>query len=98
MIITTTQSITGKDFKEITVVKGTGCAVKYERGYLSDFHKDIESAREACFQKMAEQALKYNADGIIDVKYEIQEVSNAIIFFVYGTAVKFIDAYVVSKK
>lgn len=58
MIITTTQSITGKDFKEITVVKGTGCAVKYERGYLSDFHKDIESAREACFQKNGRTSFK----------------------------------------
>ena len=47
---------------------------------------------------MQENASKYHADAIIDVKYEIRDMINAVVLLVYGTAVKFIDAYVVSKK
>ena len=98
MITTTTQTITGKDFEEIMVVSGSCCVCKYEKEYWSDFNDDLLKARRCCFEIMQENASKYHADAIIDVKYEIRDMINAIVLLVYGTAVKFIDAYVVSKK
>ena len=103
MLIVTSETITGKNFEMLGVVKGStiqtvnafkdiGSGLKtLVGGELGNYNKMMDKAREVATSRMIEDAQKLGADAIICVRYSSSSVmQSAAEVMVYGTAVKYI--------
>lgn len=102
MIITTTESISGKDYDILGVVSGgtvqTVNAVKdigasfktLVGGEVKKYNEMMLSARNLATERMLSDAEKLNADAIVSIRYSSSSImQGAAEVMVYGTAVKF---------
>lgn len=90
MITTTTNFINGKDFCEISVVKGNCCT--FIGGEFRKITQNIREAKDIAYDRMIEEANKYHANAIIDVKMMTEHISDEMLLFAFiGTAVKIIE-------
>ena len=103
MLIVTSETITGKNFEMLGVVKGStiqtvnaikdiGSGLKtLVGGELGNYNKMMEKAREMATSRMIEEAQKLGADAIICVRYSSSSVmQSAAEVLAYGTAVKYV--------
>ena len=102
MIITTTETISGKDIEMLGVVKGStiqtvnairdiGSGLKtLVGGELKKYNEMMNNARELATERMIEEAEKLGADAVVCVRYSSASImQGAAEVMVYGTAVKF---------
>lgn len=103
MILVNTDYITGKTLETITLVKGSSIQSKnigrditqslktIIGGELKAYTQMMNEARQLATDRMIEEAKKFQADAIINVRYTTSSVvQGAAEILVYGTAVKFI--------
>lgn len=103
MLIVTSETITGKNFEMLGIVKGStiqtvnaikdiGSGLKtLVGGELGNYNKMMEKAREMATSRMIEEAQKLGADAIICVRYSSSSVmQSAAEVMAYGTAVKYV--------
>lgn len=101
MIITTTESISGRTYQTIGLVSGStvqtvnalrdiGASFKtLVGGELKKYNEMMGNARDLAMQRMMEQAASYGADAIVSVRFSSAEImEGAAEIMVYGTAVK----------
>jgi len=103
MIITTTETVPGKNIKEILgIVKGNTIRARHigsdimaglrqiVGGEIKGYTKMITDSREEAYDRMIEEAKKLKADAVVNVRFVTSEVmQGAAEILVYGTAVKF---------
>src|SRR3989338_5400302 len=103
MIITTTENIPGRTFKEILgVVKGNTIRARHigsdiiaglrqiVGGEIKGYTKMITESREEALNRMIDEAEKLKADAVVNVRFitaEVMQGAAEILF--YGTVVKF---------
>ena len=103
MLIVTSETITGKNFEMLGIVKGStiqtvnaikdiGSGLKtLVGGELGNYNTMMEKAREMATSRMIEEAQKLGADAIICVRYSSSSVmQSAAEVMAYGTAVKYV--------
>ena len=103
MLIVTSETITGKSFEMLGIVKGStiqtvnaikdiGSGLKtLVGGELGNYNKMMEKAREMATSRMIEEAQGLGADAIICVRYSSSSVmQSAAEVLAYGTAVKYV--------
>ncbi|MBT6402557.1 YbjQ family protein [Candidatus Woesearchaeota archaeon] len=102
MIVTNTSDIPGKKIKKILgIVKGTTVRSKHigkdigaslkslVGGELKSYTNMLSQAREEANNRMVNEAIKMDADAIINVRFMTSAVTQAAAeLLVYGTAVK----------
>jgi uncharacterized protein YbjQ (UPF0145 family) len=102
MIITTTETIPGKNIKEIIgVVKGNtvqsrwlgsdiGAALKnLVGGELKGYTELLTRARDEALKRMIDEAKKIKADAVVNVRFSTSQImQSSAEMLVYGTAVK----------
>jgi len=102
MIITTTETVPGKNIKEILgIVKGNTIRARHigsdimaglrqiVGGEIKGYTKMITDSREEAYDRMIEEAKKLKADAVVNVRFITAEVmQGAAEILVYGTAVK----------
>jgi len=102
MIITTTDSIAGKQVKEtLGLVRGSTIRAKWfgkdivaglrhlVGGELKEYTEMLSEAREEAINRMVADAKKINADAITGMRFNTAEVmKGAAEILAYGTAVK----------
>ena len=104
MILTTTESINGKELEMLGLVKGStiqtvnafrdiGAGLKnLVGGELSKYNEMMNNARALATKRMVEEAEAMGADAIVAVRYASSSVmQSAAEVMAYGTAVKFLD-------
>ena len=104
MILTTTESINGKELEMLGLVKGStiqtvnairdiGAGLKnLVGGELSKYNEMMNNARALATKRMVEEAEAMGADAIVGVRYASSSVmQSAAEVMAYGTAVKFLD-------
>ena len=102
MIIVTTETITGKEFEMIGLVKGStiqtvnvlrdlGSGLKtLVGGELKKYTEMMDNARQIATERMVIEADKFGADAIVGVRYATSAImQSAAEVMAYGTAVKF---------
>lgn len=102
MILVNTSFITGRDLEVITLVRGAVVQAKnigkdilagfrnIAGGEIIEYTEMMNESREIATTRMIEDAQKYGADAIINVKYTTSEISQGTAeVLAYGTAVKF---------
>lgn len=103
MIITTTETVPGRNIKEILgVVKGNTIRARHigsdilaglrqiVGGEIKGYTKMVTEAREEALKRMIDEAEKLKADAVVNVRFMTSEVmQGAAEILVYGTAVKF---------
>ena len=102
MIITTTETITGKELEMLGLVKGStiqtvnmvrdlGAGLKtLVGGELTKYNEMMNNARALATKRMTEEAAAMGADAIVGVRYSSAAVmQGAAEIMAYGTAVKF---------
>ncbi len=103
MIITTTETVPGKNIKEILgIVKGNTIRARHigsdimaglrqiVGGEIKGYTKMITDSREEAYDRMIGEAKKLKADAVVNVRFVTSEVmQGAAEILVYGTAVKF---------
>ena len=103
MIITTTETVPGKNIKEILgIVKGNTIRARHigsdimaglrqiVGGEIKGYTKMITDSREEAYDRMIGEAKKLKADAVVNVRFITAEVmQGAAEILVYGTAVKF---------
>ena len=102
MIITTTETITGKELEMLGLVKGStvqtvnmvrdlGAGLKtLVGGELTKYNEMMNNARALATKRMTEEATAMGADAIVGVRYSSAAVmQGAAEIMAYGTAVKF---------
>jgi len=103
MIITTTETVPGKNIKEILgIVKGNTIRARHigsdimaglrqiVGGGIKGYTKMITDSREEAYDRMIGEAKKLKADAVVNVRFVTSEVmQGAAEILVYGTAVKF---------
>ena len=102
MILVTTETIPGKDFEALGMVKGNTIQTKnVERditqgfkhlvgGELKAYTEMMNEARALATKRMGEEAEALGAEAVVCVRYASAEVmSGAAEIMAYGTAVKF---------
>ena len=102
MIIVTTETITGKEFEMIGLVKGStiqtvnvlrdlGSGLKtLVGGELKKYTEMMDNARQIATERMTIEADKFGADAIVGVRYATSAImQSAAEVMAYGTAVKF---------
>ncbi|BDF57461.1 UPF0145 protein [Christensenellaceae bacterium] len=102
MILVNTSFITGREFDVITLVRGAVVQAKHigkdilagfrniAGGEIIEYTEMMNEAREIATARMIEDAQKYGADAIVNVKYTTAEISQGTAeVLAYGTAVKF---------
>ncbi len=102
MILTTTETISGKELEMIGLVKGStiqtvnairdiGAGLKtLVGGELTKYNEMMNTARALATKRMVEEADTLGADAIVCVRYGSASVmQNAAEVMAYGTAVKF---------
>lgn len=103
MILTTTESINGRQFELLGLVKGStiqtvnvardiGASLKtLVGGELVRYNEMMNDARALATKRMVEEAEALGADAIVCVRYASSSVmQSAAEVMAYGTAVKFI--------
>jgi uncharacterized protein YbjQ (UPF0145 family) len=101
MILVNTDYITGREFDMLGLVKGSTIQSKHfgkdigagfknlVGGELKAYTEMMNEAREIATQRMMEEAARYGADAIVNVRYASAAiVQGAAEVFAYGTAVK----------
>ena len=102
MIITTTETITGRELEMLGLVKGStiqtvnmvrdlGAGLKtLVGGELTKYNEMMNNARALATKRMTEEAAAMGADAIVGVRYSSAAVmQGAAEIMAYGTAVKF---------
>ncbi|MDO5433518.1 Uncharacterized conserved protein YbjQ, UPF0145 family [Eubacterium maltosivorans] len=103
MLLVTKDTISGKAFEELGLVKGnTVQSVHMGKDFMSglktlvggelkSYNEMMTTARDTATNRMIEQAHEMGADAIVAVRYTSDAiVQGAAEFLAYGTAVKFI--------
>lgn len=102
MIITTTDSIPGKEIAEIlgvsigntvrarNAIKDFSAGLKNViGGEISEYTKLLAQSREQAYQRMIEDATKLGADAIVNVRFATSMIMQSCSeMLAYGTAVK----------
>jgi len=102
MILVNTDYISGKELETISMVKGstiqsrnigkdlTQAFKSLVGGELQEYTDMMNEARALATKRMVEEAEKFNADGIVNIRYASSSImQNAAEVIAYGTAVKF---------
>ena len=102
MTLVTTESIAGKDYEPIGIVKGTtiqsvhigkdiGSAFKtLVGGELQSYNEMLNKARALATERMVREAESLGADAVVAVRYSSSSVmQGAAEVMVYGTAVRY---------
>ena len=102
MILTTTETINGKELETLGLVKGStiqtvnairdiGAGLKtLVGGELSKYNEMMDNARALATKRMVEEAERIDADAIVCVRYASASImQSAAEVMAYGTAVKF---------
>ena len=102
MILTTTETISGKELETLGLVKGStiqtvnmvrdlGAGLKtLVGGELTKYNEMMNTARALATKRMVEEAETLGADAVVCVRYGSASVmQNAAEVMAYGTAVKF---------
>ena len=102
MILTTTETINGKELEMLGMVKGStiqtvnavrdiGAGLKtLIGGELTKYNEMMNNARALATKRMVEEAQGMGADAIVGVRYSSASImQNAAEVMAYGTAVKF---------
>ena len=103
MILTTTESIGGRAYDVLGIVKGTtiqtvhigkdiGSAFKtLVGGELQSYNEMMNKARALATERMVKEAEALGADAVVSVRYASSSVmQSAAEVMVYGTAVRYI--------
>ena len=103
MILVNTETISGKEFEMLGLVKGStiqtvnafrdiGSGFKtLVGGELTSYNEMMNNARALATKRMVEEAEGLGADAIVNVRYASSSVTQgAAEVMAYGTAVKFI--------
>lgn len=103
MLVVSTETISGKQFEMLGLVKGSTIQTKNAfrdigsglktivGGELESYNKMMMEARDLATQRMIEDARKMNADAIVCVRYASSAImAGAAEVMAYGTAVKYI--------
>ena len=101
MILTTTESISGKSYETLGLVKGStiqtvnalkdfGAGLKtLVGGELKKYNEMMEKARDIAVNRMIDEASQMGADAIIGVRFTTSSImQSAAEVMAYGTAVK----------
>ena len=102
MILTTTESISGKELEMLGLVKGStiqtvnavrdiGAGLKtLVGGELTKYNEMMNNARALATKRMVEEAEAMGADAVVAMRYSSSSImQNAAEIVAYGTAVKF---------
>ncbi len=102
MILTTTETISGRELETLGLVKGStiqtvnmvrdlGAGLKtLVGGELTKYNEMMNTARALATKRMVEEAEALDADAVVCVRYGSASVmQNAAEVMAYGTAVKF---------
>ncbi len=103
MVITTTETVPGRDIAEVLgIVKGNTIQTRHigsdivaslksiVGGEIKGYVKAFTSAREQAESRMQKEAEELGADAIVFVRYSTSQIMDgAAEILVYGTAVKF---------
>ena len=102
MILTTTETINGKELEILGLVKGStiqtvnavrdiGAGLKtLVGGELTGYNEMMNNARALATKRMVEEAEALGADAIVNVRYSSASImQSAAEVMAYGTAVKF---------
>ena len=102
MILTTTETINGKELEMLGMVKGStiqtvnavrdiGAGLKtLIGGELTKYNEMMNNARALATKRMVEEAQGMGADAIVGIRYSSASImQNAAEVMAYGTAVKF---------
>ncbi|MBS6955122.1 MAG: YbjQ family protein [Enterocloster asparagiformis] len=103
MLIVTTETICGRNFEMLGLVKGASIMTVHAGkdimnglktlvgGELTSYNEMMEKARNTATQRMTEQAASMGADAIVAVRYNSSSVAQgAAEVMAYGTAVRFV--------
>jgi uncharacterized protein YbjQ (UPF0145 family) len=103
MLLVTTETIPGKDFEVLGLVKGTTIQSKHVGhdigqslktlvgGELKSYTAMMNEARAVATRRMVEEATALEADAVVAVRYGSSSVmQSAAEMLAYGTAVKFL--------
>ncbi len=101
MILTTTESIQGKSYETLGIVKGStiqtvnaikdiGAGLKtLVGGELKKYNEMMEKARDIAVKRMIDEASQMGADAIVCVRFTTSSImQSAAEVMAYGTAVK----------
>jgi len=102
MILVNTDYISGKELETLGLVKGSTIQSKnlgkditqaiksLLGGELKAYNEMMNEARALATKRMAEEAEKMMADGVVNIRYASSSImQNAAEVIAYGTAVKF---------
>lgn len=102
LIITTTESVNGKELEILGVVFGNTVRAKnigsdiaaglqnIVGGELKGYSDLLSQSRKEALQRMVEEAEKLNADAVVNIRFTTsQTMAGAAELLAYGTAVKF---------
>lgn len=102
MLVVTTQTIQGKQFKELGLVQGSTIQCKHigkdigssfrnlVGGEMKAYVEMMNEARDIAFQRMVEQAESLGADAIVAMMYATAAIEpGAAEVMCYGTAIRF---------
>ncbi len=102
MILTTTDTISGKELETLGLVKGStiqtvnafrdiGAGLKtLVGGELTKYNEMMNNARALATKRMVEEAQNMGADAIVGLRYSSSSImQSAAEVMAYGTAVKF---------
>jgi uncharacterized protein YbjQ (UPF0145 family) len=100
----TTESIPGKKYEALGMVKGTMIQTKHlgrdimnilkslVGGELTGYSEMLNEARAIATRRMMQEAVEKNADAIVNIRYTTSAVlQGAAEILVYGTAVRYMD-------
>ncbi len=103
MIIYTIESVPGKEFTALGLVKGATVQTKHfgkdflagfknlVGGEIKSYTEMLNEARQIATDRMVAEAQALGADAVVGVRYASSEVmQGAAEVFAYGTAVKFL--------
>ncbi len=103
MLVVTTETINGKNFEMLGLVKGSTIQTKNAfkdigssfktlvGGELGAYNEMMIEARDIATQRMIEDATQIGADAVVAMRYASSEImAGAAEVMAYGTAVKYI--------
>lgn len=103
MIIVTTETISGKNFETVGLVRGSSIMTVHAGkdimnglktlvgGELNSYNEMMEKARSLATERMIKQAEEMGADAVVAARYNSSSVAQgAAEVMVYGTAVRFL--------
>ncbi|MCL2437837.1 MAG: YbjQ family protein [Coriobacteriia bacterium] len=102
MILTTTDTISGRNFEHLGLVRGSTVQTRnvgrditqqlksLVGGELHAYTEMMNNARALATKRMVEQATEMGADAIVTIRYNSSSVmQGSVEIIAYGTAVKF---------